>query len=154
MPPLPIIVFGGVVLVLAVVLGVSLSQQEGSVGAPVRQRRTALQIARIALAPATRGLLVRLESLAEAQPELAEAPAREELRELLMRSFVFGEALPAEVSLGADVRQALDDFLRLVASAVGEDGLGTPEDRLEAFRDPELRTPTGSGVWTWFPFED
>lgn len=154
MPPPALLVFAGVVLVLAIALGVSLSQRDGSVGAPVRERRTALQLARIMLAPATRLLLVRLDALAETRPELAEAGSRAGLRELLMRGFVFDEPLPAEIPHGPEVRAALAEFLELVSSAVGEEGLGSPEERLEAFRDPSLRTPAGSGVWTWFPFED
>ena len=158
MPPTAILVFAGVVLVLSIALGVSMSQRDGSVGAPVRQRRTALQIARIALAPATRGLLLDLEAIATRHPELESAASKERLRMALLQSFVVGEELTRDYGLGgeadAEVRAAFERFLRMVKGAVGEDGLSDAEQRLEAFRDPELRTPSGSGVWTWFPFED
>lgn len=158
MPPTAILVFGGVVLVLSIALGVSMTQRDGSVGAPVRQRRTALQIARIAIGPATRGLLQDLESVAARHPALAEPAAKERLREALMQSFVLDGEPPADFGLGADadaeVHAAFARFLRTVKGAVGEDGLAEPEQRLEAFRDPELRTPAGSGVWSWFPFND
>ncbi len=160
MPPTAIFVFAGVVLLLSILLGVSLSQRDGSVGAPVRARRTALQLGRIALAPATRILLSQLDALANAHPSLAEDAAKEALRATLYRSFVQDEALPdslpdpALAPCATELHQVFADFLKLVAMAVGEEGLGTPEDRLEAFRDPELRTAAGSGGWTWLPFED
>lgn len=160
MPPTAIIVFAGVVLLLSILLGVSLSQREGSVGAPIRARRTALQLARIALAPATRILLTQLDELAKAHPSLSEDVAQEALRATLYRSFVQGEDLPdglpdaAFEGCAIELHQLFADFLKLVATAIGEEGLDSPEERLEAFRDPELRTASGSGVWTWFRFED
>jgi hypothetical protein len=160
MPPTGIFVFAGVVLLLSILLGVSLSQKDGSVGAPTRARRTAFQLGRIALAPATRILLTQLDALAAAHPSLTDAAAKEALRALLYRSFVQDLPLPETISDEAlaacapELRQVFADFLSLVAAAIGEDGLGSPEERLQAFRDPELRTAAGSGVWTWFPFED
>jgi len=158
MPPTAILVFGGVVLVLSIALGVSMTQRDGSIGAPVRQRRTALQIARIAMAPTTRGLLQALEELATRYPAMAEDAGKARLRHALLQAFVVDEGLPETFGLDAagdaEVRAVFERFLRTVKGAVGEEGLATPEQRLEAFRDPELRTPAGSGVWTWFPFED
>jgi hypothetical protein len=157
MPPTAILVFAGVVLTLSVLLGVSLTQRDGSVGAPVR-RRTALQIARIAIAPATRALLMRIEDIATRHPALAADTGKEMLRTALLQAFVVGEELPQDFGLGPEgdheVHAAFTKFLAMVAGAVGEDGLAEAEQRLEVFRDPELRTPEGSGVWTWFPFPD
>ena len=123
---------------------------------------------RIALAPATRALLVRLEEIEEGGcAALGEEPARDRIRAALVSGFLAGEAYadpereapdpPADFALDdpqaeAAVAAAIGDFLRLVAPAYGEPGLADSDQRLEALTDPALTTPGGRGYWSYFPF--
>ena len=164
MPPSLIVMFA-VVFILSVVLGVSLSQRDGSVGAPVKKQRAALKMGRIALAPATRTLLERLEGIRERHPALGDEDVQHKLMAALIEGFVAGDAYAGETvadprpdfalddaEAEAEIAAAFGDFFRMVQPAFGEEGLATPDDRLEAFRDPGLLTAKGNGTWAFFPF--
>jgi hypothetical protein len=111
---------------------------------------------------ALRSLLNDMETIWDEHGELTDTVIRDEMREALERSFFApteGYALPDEYGMdspegNSKVKAALLKFVRAATTEATEGGLSTREDRLRAFQDGEVLSPSGYPYDEFFGYDD